>query len=142
MRRFHAGREAHPVTFRCLRLFCEWNDLRNVTPLNNAVVDVAGPVAIGSGEQWQANTIGSGSATVPGLTLDELVKRENLQCIHFLKMNIEGAEAAAVKGMDAVFRITQTLCSSCHDFRANAGDGEAFRTKDLIQAAVMRAGFE
>ena len=35
--------EAHPTTFSCLRLFCELNHLQNVTPVNFALVDAAGP---------------------------------------------------------------------------------------------------
>lgn len=134
--------EAHPVTFRCLRLFCELNDLRNVTPMNYAIVDKCGPVTIETTKSWQTNSIAAtpGPLTVPGLTLDELIQRENIQNINFLKMNIEGAEALAVKGMAAAFRRIQMLCICCHDFRANAGDGEIFRTRRLVQTAVENAG--
>jgi FkbM family methyltransferase len=135
--------EANPITFRCLLLFCELNHLRNVTPMNYAIVDKSGPVAMESTEQWQADSISSttGSTTVAGLILDELVERENIQRVDFLKMNIEGAEIRAVEGMQNTFRITQALCISCHDFRANSGDGEHFRTKERIQAVVKQAGF-
>jgi FkbM family methyltransferase len=135
--------EANPITFHCLLLFCESNHLRNVTPLNYAIVDKAGPVAMESTEQWQADSISGtmGSTTIQGLTLDELVERENIQRVDFLKMNIEGAEIRAVEGMQKTFWITQALCISCHDFRANSGDGEHFRTKERIQAVVKQAGF-
>jgi hypothetical protein len=69
------------------------------------------------------------------------VERENIQRIDFLKMNIEGAEIRAVEGIEKTLRITQALCISCHDFRANGGDGEHFRTKERIQTIVKQAGF-
>jgi FkbM family methyltransferase len=137
--------EAHPVTFRCLRLFCELNHLHNVATANFAVIDRARPVAIESQKGWQANRIvtidAKDSLQVPALSLDELVEREGVRRIDFLKMNIEGAEALAIRGMERTLRITKALCISCHDFRADKGEGELFRTKRLVQDAVTRAGF-
>ena len=82
-----------------------------------------------------------GAMQVAGLSLDALVERENVQHIDFLKMNIEGAETMAIRGMDRTLRITRALCIACHDFRADAGEGEFFRTMQLIQDCVERAGF-
>jgi FkbM family methyltransferase len=138
--------EAHPTIFRCLRLFCEMNNLLNITPVNYAIVDTLGPVAINATADWQANSIGNAgganSVSVAGITLDELVKQESIPRIDFLKMNIEGAEAAAIRGMGESLRITRALCISCHDFRADYGDGEYFRTKAVVQNAVRNAGFK
>ena len=137
--------EAHPITFRCLQLFQELNRLENVVPMHYAITGKAGPVAIYSTGQWQSNSIatrsGEGSVTVPGMPLDELIEREKIRRVDFLKMNIEGAEAKALEGMQRSLGITQALCISCHDFRANQGDGEQFRTKALVKAAVKAAGF-
>ncbi len=137
--------EPHPITFRCLRLFCELNHLGNVAPANFALVDSARPVAIESLEAWQANRIvhpdTKGSLQVAGLSVDELVEREKVRRIDFLKMNIEGAEAMAIRGMERTLRITRALCIACHDFRADDGEGEFFRTRQLIQGGVERAGF-
>ncbi len=137
--------EAHPITFRCLRLFCEWNGLDNVDAMHLAITDRPGPVEIETTGEWQANRIGesykTGSAQVSGLTLDEVVRRANLTRIDFLKMNIEGAEMMAIRGIEQSLQITRALCISCHDFRANKGEGEFFRTKAFVQDAVRRAGF-
>jgi FkbM family methyltransferase len=128
--------EAHPTTFRCLPLFCELNHLQNVVPVNFALHDSARPVAIENLEGWHANRIvdagTKGALQVAGISLDELLERENVQRIDFLKMNIEGAEALAIRGMDRTLRITRALSISCHDFRAGAGEGEFFRTRQLI----------
>jgi FkbM family methyltransferase len=137
--------EAHPVTFRCLHRFCELNHLHNVAATNLAVIDGAKPVAMESQKGWQANRVVAidtkDSLQVPGLSLDELVERESVKRIDFLKMNIEGAEALAIRGMEHTLRISKALCISCHDFRADNGEGEFFRTKRLVQGAVERAAF-
>lgn len=137
--------EAHPITFRCLRLFCELNNLHNVTATNFAIIDGTRPMAIESQKGWQANRVvpidTKDSIQVPGLSLDELVERENIRRVDFLKMNIEGAEALALRGMEETLRITRALCISCHDFRADNSEGEFFRTKRLVQEAVKQAGF-
>jgi FkbM family methyltransferase len=138
--------EAHPTVFRCLRLFCEMNNLRNITPVHCAIVDRPGPVVINSAAEWQANSIGNAnganSVSVAGITLDELIAQEKIPRIDFLKMNIEGAETAALRGMPESLRITRALCISCHDFRADGGEGEYFRTKTVVQNAVRKAGFK
>ena len=137
--------EAHPVTFRCLELFCEINKLTNVTPLNYAIADCCGTVDINMGVHWLETSIVAlgrhGSATVPSLTLDELLVQQKIQHIGLLKMNIEGAEALAIKGMKRAFEVTRTLCISCHDFRANQGHGDSFRTKAQVEEVVTKAGF-
>ena len=137
--------EAHPLTFRCLRMFCELNGLDNVTALNVALIDDDRLVAIENLQGWQANRIVDGqtkdSIAIPGLRLDEVVEREKVKRIDFLKMNIEGAEAMAIRGMEQTLRITRALCIASHDFRADAGEGEFFRTKKLTQSYIEKAGF-
>ena len=137
--------EAHPITFRCLELFCEINKLTNVTPLNYAIADCCGTVDIDMGADWQQTSIVApgqqGSAKVPSLTLDELLVQQKIQHIGLLKMNIEGAEALAIGGMRRAFETTRALCISCHDFRANQGHGDSFRTKAQVEKVVTKAGF-
>jgi FkbM family methyltransferase len=137
--------EAHPVTFQCLRLFCELNCLNNVTAINFAIADRARPVLMETSDAWAANRIAAagaqGAVSVPGISLDGLIERENLKRIDLLKMNIEGAEALAVQGMERAFLITRSLCISCHDFLADKGQGECFRTKGAVRDAVQQAGF-
>jgi FkbM family methyltransferase len=137
--------EAHPITFACLRLFCEINGLSNVTYFHSAIIDKTGSVSISDLETWQENRIGPGglaaSTRVPGVSLDDFIRRHNLRRIDFLKMNIEGAEALAIQGMQRALGITRALCISCHDFRAARGEGEHFRTREVVSRAVEQAGF-
>jgi hypothetical protein len=124
------------------------NTLGNVATFTLAVSDKptgAGNYAMQVSEAWQANAIangnGSGSATIPGVTLGNFIEHEHIRRIDLLKMNVEGAERFAMDGMRETLRITRAVCISCYDFRADSGDGEHFRTKAFVQEAVKRAGF-
>ena len=49
--------EAHPITFRCLELFRELNDLSNVIVRNCTVIDRIERVAIENCDDWTANGV-------------------------------------------------------------------------------------
>jgi FkbM family methyltransferase len=139
--------EAHPTTFRRLRLFCEFNQLDNVTTIQSAVLDKAAIVELTTEEEWQSSGIcptpdGKPRIAVSALPLDELLNQQNIRHIDFLKMNIEGAEVTALDGMHRTLQITDALCIACHDFRAARGEGEYFRTKAAVEARLTRAGFK
>lgn len=136
--------EAHPATIQCLRASIELNGLSNVMPIHCALTEKPGSVMIETAEDWESSSVVSdvkGGDRVPGVPLDALVKQHNLTRIDLLKMNIEGAEALAIEGMMQSFPIIRALCISCHDFRANRGDGEFFRTKALVERRLQAAGF-
>jgi FkbM family methyltransferase len=174
--------EAHPRTFRCLEKLVQYNRLENVIPIHAAIAEPGrSTVSIENGNEYLANRIGSVGApsvgvsrtkvgsvgvgrigigsgavhvglTVPALTIDQLCQRLNLARIHFLKMNIEGAERLAIQGMSTALQRTNILCISCHDFlakRNSAGDevgaqtAESFyRTKDLVRQFLQKSGLK
>lgn len=138
--------EAHPASFRLLKAFCRMNDLRNVTPINCALMDAPGSVTIEDASDWRANTVSGGSAptagtTVPATTLDVLCREQGVGEIAFLKMNIEGAERMALRGMPAALARTRHVCVCCHDFRAERGDGDDYRTRAEVVETLTAAGF-
>ncbi len=127
--------EAHPRTFRCLEKLVQYNQLKNVIPIHAAVTE-PGPttVNIQEGKTYLANRLStSGGLPVPALTIDEIRHRLDLARIHFLKMNIEGAERLAIRGMSQSLRHTEVLCISCHDFLAKSGAESACRTKNEVR---------
>jgi FkbM family methyltransferase len=135
--------EAHPIIFDHLRRFCELNRLNNVVPIHTAVMDVPGIVQIHDGEFWQFNTVrtaGSGTQ-VRATTLDNLRNEQQLDNIDFLKMNIEGAEIRALQGMKDTIANVQNICVCCHDFRADRGHGEEYRTRDFVSEFLTENGF-
>jgi FkbM family methyltransferase len=135
--------EAHPASFACLTEMCRRNHLTNVTPLKCAVSDAAGTAQITDTTRSQANTIVAGDVgiAVPTRTLDDIIKELGIMRVALIKMNIEGAEAAAFRGATEKLRITQHVAVFCHDFFVDEG-GPAMRTKAEVRRLLEAAGFK
>jgi FkbM family methyltransferase len=139
--------EAHPHSFEMLERFTSLNHLRNVRLVNAAIADREAVFAIDSDAEWQYNSIlraadaaASGALSVPGTTLDLLLPALGLSRIDFLKMNIEGAEKLAVCGMDQTIERVDHVCIACHDFLADRGEAEAYRSRDIVIDFLTRRG--
>lgn len=139
--------EPHPVSFAALERFCSLNQLGNVTALNYACVSEPADLQIETLPVWESNYVrpGEPSATshaVKGVRLDELCDREGIGHVDFLKMNIEGAERDALPGASGLLGRVDAVCIAAHDFRADRGEGEHFRTLALVRDFLNNAGFE
>jgi FkbM family methyltransferase len=137
--------EAHPGSFEILSNFCRLNQLRNVTLLQTALMDKPGLVRMEQGPSWLENTVeyedwGSGPQ-VPASTLDEICHLHKVDDIHFVKMNIEGAERYALRGMQSMLSKIRQICVACHDFRADLGHGEQYRTRRFVEEFLAAHGF-
>jgi FkbM family methyltransferase len=135
--------EAHPVSFAYLKRLCDLNNFRIVIPIHAAIMDKPGVVQIGDDENWVFNSIRSDGrgASVRAMTLDELCRDQNIEYIDFLKMNIEGVESLALLGMSEMLPKISQLCICAHDFRADRGHGERFRTRSLVEEFLKRNGY-
>ena len=137
--------EAHPESFEILCHFCRLNSLNNVDLVNCAVSDARGTIYIDTQPDWQGNTITvskiAGAHRVEAFTLDELAIARDLPRIDLLKVNIEGAEKAALEGLARCADRVQNAAIACHDFRANRGEGESYRTLDAVKARPQALGF-
>ena len=138
--------EPHPVAFQALEKFCWLNGLRNVTALRVACVDRRAQLQIEALPNWQSNYVRTGESTstsrpVEGVPFDELSAELGIERIDFLKMNIEGAERTALPGCRESLQRTSHVCVAAHDFRADRGDGEEFRTFDFVCSFLREAGF-
>jgi FkbM family methyltransferase len=139
--------EADPVSFKFLEYLCRLNNLTNTTPIQVAAMDKPGMVSLVASENWLANMVvpkakGLHGSDVAAATLDEICDRMALRKINFLKMNIEGAERYALLGMKSVLPCIQTLCVACHDFLADRGCGEHFRTRAFVERFLVEHGFK
>ena len=134
--------EAHPRTFQCLQKMVEYNRLANVIPVHMAITEPAcAMTTIEDSDRYLRNRVGHASGIpVAGTTIDALVTRLSLERIDFLKMNIEGAERLAIRGMDETLRRTETICVCCHDFLAAASGDDRLRTKAIVNQYLSQAG--
>jgi FkbM family methyltransferase len=136
--------EAHPVSFACLTEMCRRNHLTNVVPLHCAVSDTGGTAYILDSNSCQANSIVAGGEgiAVPTRTIDEITKELGIERIDLIKMNIEGAETAALRGAPETLRITRHVAVSCHDFLADEGGPARLRTKADVRSLLEEIGFK
>jgi len=136
--------EAHPRTYRCLKKLVEYNRLDNVIAIHRAVSEPSQAVlTIEDSDEYLSNRSGTMEGIpVSAATLDAIWQQLGLGTIHFLKMNIEGAERYAIRGMAETLKRTEVLCVSCHDFLAEAGGDHCLKTKDTVQAFLQQSGFE
>ena len=74
---------------------------------------------------------------VHGTNLDKIVRED--EEIALMKLNIEGGEVDLLESSNLT-KIRRIIVS-CHDFRANRGDGEYFRTYDKVKAILSRKGY-
>lgn len=129
--------EAHPWTCALFRRTVELNGLTNVQVVNAAISDVNDTTQISDGTTVSNRVVSDGSGvSIPAMTIDRLVEQFGLDRIDFLKMNVEGSERQAVTGMAASHRLVRHAVISCHDFLADAGGDEFFRSSHVIERAL------
>jgi len=136
--------EAHPRTFRCLEKLVQYNRLENVIAVHQAVTEPSCPVVtIGDSDAYLANRLNSEAGiSVPARTIDAIHHELGLGRVNFLKMNIEGAERLAIRGMAATLEQTEVLCVSCHDFLADNARDDSLRTKSTVRQFLHESGFK
>lgn len=142
--------EAMPSSFALLKKLCALNHLDNVTLVHAAVSDKRGVLfaQCSTDAEWQADIVlltrpdGSSAVEVEGVTIDELCADAGVGEVAFLKMNIEGAERLGLPGAAHTLGVTRAACICCHDFRADRGEAENFRTRAFVEEYLKSAGFE
>ncbi|MFZ0806268.1 MAG: FkbM family methyltransferase [Candidatus Sulfotelmatobacter sp.] len=135
--------EAHPRTYRCLEKMVQYNGLRSVIPVHVAVGEtISGSALIEDSAAYLRNRLNAGQGiSVPATTIDAIYRRLGLGRIQFLKMNIEGAERIAIRGMTETLSQTEVVCISCHDFLAAPGRDDGLRTNGLVKEFCQDHGF-
>jgi FkbM family methyltransferase len=134
--------EANPRVYFCLQKMCRRNKLDNVTLMNCAVAGEERVVNISDKEDYLTNEmLRNVGLPVLGRRLDEIIDTLNLGRVDLLKMNIEGAEGLAIKGMAKMIQRTRHVCICCHDFLAAKRGQEELRTKSSVTAFLQQNGF-
>jgi FkbM family methyltransferase len=135
--------EAHPVLYACVEKAVRLNGMANVEVLHAAVTGEPGTVQLSDDPMWYGNTIlgEGGTIEVAGRTLDEICEERAVDRVGFLKMNIEGAERPALAGMGRTIERCDAVAISCHDFLADEGSDDWFRTKEPVTRFLTESGF-
>ena len=135
--------EAHPRTYRCLQKLVKYNRLENVIAIHRAVAESSCGVATieNSTDYLRNRSDTSGGISVPATTVDTIYRQLGLGVVHFLKMNIEGAERLAIQDMSETLKHTESLCISCHDFLAQTDGDDRLRTKSTVRQFLRQSGF-
>lgn len=136
--------EAHPRTYCCLEKLVEYNRLENVITIPQAATDPSCTVAmIEDSDDYLSNrVVGSTGIPVTATTVDAIRQKLALQRVDFLKMNIEGGERSALRGMTETLKCTAVLCISCHDFLAGSTGDESLRTKSNVKDFLKKQGLK
>jgi len=127
--------EPNPDTVRTLRKHCLINDIDNVDILQMAAWDSETPLALSDPneriEGGSTRTLPDDAGTVLGVRLDEqesLLSRDRLDLV---KMDVEGADLHALRGMAGLLKKHRpALLIECHDIYGyyERGDLEAVLT--------------
>lgn len=135
--------EAHPATFAALESAVAASGLANVTPVQCAISDADGEISIDTGDHHVASSVMTGgNLKVPARSLDSLLAELGVTRVDFIKMNIEGAETLAMQGMKHWLGRLKAGCISCHDFIADLGGSDSFRSRVAVRAVLEEAGYE
>jgi FkbM family methyltransferase len=124
--------EADPRTYDCLARRVELNRLVNVTPIHAAVGDRRTEVVISQAGHHLGHRVtedGQG-ARVACLPFDDLAREYGIARVDLLKINIEGAEAAALAGMRQTLPLVRNVAVSCHDFTGQATEASV---REMLQ---------
>ena len=81
-----------------------------------------------------------GAVPIESVTWPMFKSRFAIDRVDLLKMNVEGAEVGLLEHID--LGDVERIAVAVHDFRADRGDGEHFRTRQRVLALLQRAGFE
>lgn len=134
--------EAHPVTFRCLEATASANRLTNVRLVAGAAANDRTPLRMSDDVSgWQGNSVTGGGEgiVVEGFRLDDVLADHEV--VHYVKMNIEGAEVEALDGLSSIASRVRHCAISCHDFKADKSGNEFFRTSHRVEEWMRSHGF-
>jgi FkbM family methyltransferase len=137
--------EAHPRTFGCLAKTIKLNHLHNVVAVNVATSDEDGEIDIFDSENYLSSNTVNGqkgkSVAVKASRLDDILRDLRIPNPQLIKINIEGAETATLRGAEETLRVTPRIVVSCHDFISDGGGDPVFRTYNECRTILLDAGY-
>jgi FkbM family methyltransferase len=135
----YIGVEAQPVIYECLaNTFNDSNEDFIAVPF--AISDKPSLKFVSQMSYASVGETPEAYVEVPTISWPDFLKRYQIDRIDLLKMNIEGAEKEVMK-LITDFSIIKRLAISCHDFRADEGDGEWYRSKEIVTKILKDNGY-
>ncbi|MEY8241244.1 MAG: FkbM family methyltransferase [Cycloclasticus sp.] len=131
--------EASPSVYSHL---CETTStIQNVVNTNACIADEGYMFLPFSPNYASVNIHEHPSIRVKGISFDDFMEENNIESVDLLKMNIEGAELGVLESIRRFDKVKRFVIS-CHDFRANRGQGEYFRTKEKVIEILKKNGYK
>ena len=135
----YIGVEAQPVIYECLAN--TFNDSgEDFTAVPFAISDKLSLKFVSQMSYASVGETPEAYVEVPTISWPDFLERYQIDKIDLLKMNIEGAEKEVLK-LITDFSIIKRLAISCHDFRADEGDGEWYRSKEIVTKILKDNGY-
>ena len=131
--------EIQPWVYECLCLTLAQLPAGFI-PFNLAIGDAEEVTIAPTRDGEDATLLGGGPVRVPGISWTEFARRHGIEQVDLLKMNVEGAEGDLLDHIELA-RVRRIIVN-VHDFRADRGEGEGFRTRDRVETRLRSTGFD
>ena len=136
----YIGIEIQPIVYELLSNTFREN--KKMQAFSNAINNnKKNLVRIGSSVDYTAvNEVEDGCIQINTSTWNEFIEKYKIKKINLLQINIEGAEKYLLP-MIKNFKNIKNIIISTHDFRAERGHGEFFRTKNFVKKYLESKGY-
>jgi FkbM family methyltransferase len=135
----YVGVEIQPYLYELLSN--TFKEVDNFTACGYAINNDNQNLSLSSAADYTAVTTESkGYIEIHSINWDSFLDKYKLQHINLLQINIEGAERYFLPTINNYQNIDHIIVSA-HDFRANRGDGEYFRTRDFVKNYLESIGY-
>lgn len=133
------GLEIQPVIYECLAN--TYNQLGKTFQCFPYAIGDSTDLKMNSQFSYASSTQKTeGYIHIPSKKWTDFLKERQINSIDLVKMNIEGAEKYFFQSLEDSKNIKRFIIS-CHDFRANSGDGEHYRTKAAVTEMLKNKGY-
>jgi len=130
--------EPDPKNLKTLKESIKKSNLKNIVLINKALGDTVREVKLESANHYSSIVIKTSKKTileVQQTTLDNEMKNLGISKVHFIKMNIEGAEVIAVRGALQTLTNVEHIAISCHTVNGKS-------TASVIEPLLKQSGFK
>lgn len=137
----YIGFEVQPSVYECLANTFESIKLENFTASPFAISDSSHMKVSSLGDYSSVSHLRNGYIDVPTMTWPAAKDRYSIGEVDLLKVNIEGGERWLLPSLGSMCDIKRVIISA-HDFRADRGEGEHFRTREFVVHYLQSCGYQ